>query len=90
MWFMNLLKSIGYCFSPPKLYYDNISAITMAKNLVFHHRTKHIEIDVHFIRERIASALLLEHIDGTAQLVDILISFLVLYSPTWYQSLKPF
>jgi hypothetical protein len=73
MWFMNLLKSIGYCLPPPKLYCDNISAITMAKNPVFHHRTKHIEIDVHFLRKRVASgALLLEHIAGTAQLADIL------------------
>jgi len=70
---MNLLQSIGYCLPPPKLYCDNISAITMAKNLVFHHRTKHIEIDVHFVRERVASgALLLDHVAGTAQLADIL------------------
>ena len=73
MWFINLLKSIGYCLPSPKLYCDNISAITMAKNLVFHHRTKHIEIDVHFVRERVANgALLLEHVAGTAQLADIL------------------
>jgi hypothetical protein len=73
IWFMNLLKSIGYCLSPLKLYYYNISAITMAKNLIFHHRIKHIEIDVHFIRKRVASgALLVEHIDGLAQLADIL------------------
>jgi hypothetical protein len=45
----------------------------MAKNSVFHHHTKHIEINVYFIRERVASgALLLEHIVGTAQLADIL------------------
>jgi hypothetical protein len=73
MWFMNLLKSIGYCLPPPKLYCDNISAITMAKNPVFYHRTKHIEIDVHFLREHVANgALLLKHIAGTAQLADIL------------------
>ena len=50
MCFMNLLKSIGYCLPPPKLYCDNISAIIMANNLVCHHRTKHIELDVHFVR----------------------------------------
>jgi len=73
MWFMNLLKSIGYCLPPLNLYCDNINALTMAKNPVFHHHTKHIEIDVHFIREHVTSgALLLEHIAGTAQLADIL------------------
>jgi len=73
MWFMNLLQSIGYCLPPPKLYCDNISAITMVKNPVFHHRTKHIEIDVHFVREYVASgALLLDHVADTAQLADIL------------------
>jgi hypothetical protein len=49
MWFMSLLKSIGYCPLSPKLYYDNISAINMAKNLVFHHCTKHIKINMHFV-----------------------------------------
>jgi len=73
IWFTNLLKSIGYCLPPLKLYCDNISAITMAKNPVFHHRTKHIEIDVHFVRERVASgAFLLEHVAGTSQIADIL------------------
>jgi ATP sulfurylase len=74
---MNLLKSIGYCLPPPKLYCDNINAITMAKNPVFHHCTKHIEIDVHFLRECVASGVLLfEHIASTAQLVDILTKLL--------------
>ena len=31
IWFTNLLKSIGYCLPPLKLYCDNISAITMAR-----------------------------------------------------------
>ena len=72
MWFMNLLQSIGYCLPPPKLYYDNISAVTIAKNPVFHHRTKHIEIDVHFVRERVASGdLLLEHVAGPNKTANI-------------------
>jgi len=72
MWFVHLLNTIGHCVPSPQLYCDNISAIHMAKNPVFHHRTKHIEIDVHFVRERVASgALSLAHIPRSDQITDI-------------------
>jgi hypothetical protein len=49
-----------------------MSAIHMAKNSVFHHRTKHIKIDVHFFRERVASgAISLAYIPGSDQIMDI-------------------
>lgn len=77
IWFMHLLKNIGHCVPPPALYCDNISAIHMVKNPVFHHRTKHIKIDVHFIRERVASGVLsLTHIPGSDQIADIFIKSL--------------
>ena len=40
---------------PLKLYYDHKSAIAIAHNLVLHDRTKHIEINEHFIKERLES-----------------------------------
>jgi hypothetical protein len=52
----------------------NKSAINIAKDLVFHHRsTKHIEIDVHFVREQVARCVIkLARISGDNQIAEFL------------------
>jgi hypothetical protein len=39
--------------SPIVIYCDNIINILLANNLVYHVRTKHIEVHFHFIKEKI-------------------------------------
>jgi hypothetical protein len=36
------------------VYCDNVSVVYMTGNLVHHRRTKHIEIDIHLVREKVA------------------------------------
>ena len=36
---------------PTTIYCDNLSSIQLAKNPIFHARTKHIEVHNHFVRE---------------------------------------
>jgi hypothetical protein len=59
MWVQTLLKEIGVS-SPrmARLWCDNMGAKYLSANPVFHARTKHIEVDFHFVRERVLSNLL--------------------------------
>ena len=51
---------------------DNISAVSISKNPVFHGRTKHIKIKYHFIREvQQSNEVLLVHCSSENQLADI-------------------
>ena len=54
LWLRTLFIDFGVSLSPPmQLFYDNQTAIHIATNPVFHERTKHIEIDCHFMHDRI-------------------------------------
>ena len=58
---------------PMKLYCDNKAAITIAHNAVHHDRIKHVEIDRHFIKEKIEVGLInWSHVSSSNQVADIL------------------
>ncbi|XP_025791870.1 uncharacterized protein LOC112873054 [Panicum hallii] len=53
-------------------YCDNISSVYMARNPVHHRRTKHIELDIHFVREKVAlGKLRVLQIPSARQFADI-------------------
>ena len=54
------------------IYFDNLSSIQLAKNPVFHARTKHIEVHYHFVRERVLSGeVQLQYVPTDQQAADI-------------------
>nr|GEV55057.1 ribonuclease H-like domain-containing protein [Tanacetum cinerariifolium] len=53
-WLRNLLRELHSPLSTATLVYcDNVSVIYMSVNPVQHHRTKHIKIDIHFVRDMV-------------------------------------
>jgi len=68
VWLVGLLKELNVVvITPVKLYCDSKAAMQIAANSIFHERTKHIEIDCHFVRERIKSGLILPTYVNTKQ-----------------------
>jgi hypothetical protein len=72
MWIQTLLLEIGIqAPRKAKLWCDNMGAKYLSANPVFHARTKHIEVDYHFVRERVARRLLdIEHVSTRDQVAD--------------------
>ncbi len=54
------------------IYCDNISSILLTNNLVYHARTKHIEVHYHFIRKKVLTKEIdLIHVNIEDQVADI-------------------
>ncbi|GKB77072.1 hypothetical protein Tco_0943967, partial [Tanacetum coccineum] len=59
IWILKILKDLK-CFNllPVKVFCDSNSTIKIAANPIFHERTKHLEIDLHFVREKIVAGVI--------------------------------
>nr|GEX76307.1 ribonuclease H-like domain-containing protein [Tanacetum cinerariifolium] len=72
-WIRNLLRELhNPMFTPTLVYCDNVSAVYMSTNHVQHQCTKHIEIDIHFVRDMVARGQVrVLHVPSHYQYVDI-------------------
>ena len=85
LWLRILMGELGFNLEKPiNLYYDNKAAISVAHNPVQHDRTKHVEVDRHFIKEKLTDGIIsVSFVKSKDQLADILtkaISSRVFYS----------
>jgi hypothetical protein len=72
-WLRQLLQELHQPVQKATLIYcDNISAVYLSTNPVQHQRTKHIEIDLHFVRDKVAAGTVrVLHVPTTLQYADI-------------------
>ena len=72
-WLRNLLLEL-HCPIPKStlVVCDNVSAIFLSGNPVQHQRTKHIQMDIHFVREKVAlGQVRVLHVPTRFQIADI-------------------
>ncbi|GKE55949.1 ribonuclease H-like domain-containing protein, partial [Tanacetum coccineum] len=72
-WVCNLLQELLVpLHSATLVYCDNVSAVYLSSNPVQHQRTKHIEIDIHFVRDLVATGhVRVLHVPSRYQYADI-------------------
>ncbi|WVZ96614.1 hypothetical protein U9M48_042230 [Paspalum notatum var. saurae] len=72
-WLRQLLAELHSPLAKSTLVYcDNVSAVYLSTNPVQHQRTKHVEIDLHFVRDRVAiDDVRILHVPTTSQFADI-------------------
>ncbi|CAN6699275.1 unnamed protein product [Malus baccata var. baccata] len=84
-WIRNLLRDLHQVLlEPPLIHCDNLSALALCSNPVFHTRIKHLDTDFHFIREKVQKKdILVQYVPTEEQTADILTKGL--HSPVFFK-----
>lgn len=73
LWIQSLLTELKIPFQVPVLYCDNLSTVSLSHNPVLHAKTKHMELDIFFLREKVISkSLIVQHLPAEDQIADLL------------------
>ncbi|KAK6124252.1 hypothetical protein DH2020_042004 [Rehmannia glutinosa] len=75
-WLSSLLHELNFQFTKiPVIWVDNLSTISLASNPVLHARTKHIELDIHFVREKVAAQhIQIQHVPSSIKVATYLLN----------------
>lgn len=71
----SIFSELGYsCVHTPIIWSDNLATKSMVENLVFHSRTKHIEIDIHFVTKKVEkNEIEIRYVFTSHQVADVFI-----------------
>jgi len=72
-WIVSLLKELSLSPLAPTIYSDNLGAVLLTANPIFHSKTKHFALDVHYVRDHVRKQhLCVQHIPAQLQVADAL------------------
>uniref|UniRef100_A0A2N9F1J4 non-specific serine/threonine protein kinase n=1 Tax=Fagus sylvatica TaxID=28930 RepID=A0A2N9F1J4_FAGSY len=73
LWLRSICNELGFMETDSsQLFCDNKSAIMLASDSVLHERSKHIEVDIHFIREKVRSGIIIpSFVPSSEQIADV-------------------
>lgn len=73
LWLQSLLQELQVTVPAPVIYCDNQSTVALSHNPILHNRTKHMELDIFFVREKVLNkSLTVSYIPAQLQVADIL------------------
>jgi hypothetical protein len=84
VWLQRLCSGIGLVQQAIRIECDSQSAIFLAKNLVYHSKTKHIDVQYHFVRDMIEeNKVSLMKVDTLKNVADSLAKFVSTEKLSW-------
>jgi len=84
VWFQRLCSSMGLVQGTIRIDCDSQSAIFLAKNPAYHSKTKHIDVQYHFVRDMIEDRkVLLVKVDTLKNIADALTKFVSSEKFSW-------
>ena len=84
VWLQRLCSKLGFKQQDVRIYCDSQSAIFLAKNPTYHSRTKHIDVQYHFVKDMVESMkVLLEKFDALENVADSLTKSMSIEKFSW-------